>query len=123
MRLKVQGALGPMEVRPVDGPASTMVKSVDWLGLVSRALGKSGITHKAAASDMEIDQGLLSAQLSGASGKHLSWGRMGKLPPEFWAELIVLIAEFHDITVGGTRQDAEDAAVGRLVREVVTRCR
>jgi hypothetical protein len=127
MKRSLQGALGPMGVRPVDATTSTTVNDVDrsreWLGLVPRALGKAGVSHKRAAADMEIDAGLLSAQLSGSPGKHLSWLRMGALPPTFWRELILLIVDFHDITIGPSQQDADDAAIGRLVREVVTRCR
>jgi hypothetical protein len=123
MRSSLQGALGPMEVTPVDGGTSTTVNAVDWLGLVVRALGRAGISHKVAASDMAVDPGLFSAQLSGTPGKHLSWGRMGNLPPAFWRELITLVAEFHGLTVGATPQDAADAQIGRLVREAVTRCR
>lgn len=127
MSPSMQRTLGPMEVRPVDGGPSTTVNAVDrmreWIGLVPRALGKSGVSHKTAAADMAIDPGLLSAQLGGAAGKHLSFGRMGSLPPAFWRELIFLIAEFHEIPIGGTQQDAEDAAIGRCVREAVSRCR
>jgi hypothetical protein len=127
MRKRIQRTLGPMEVIAVDGGPSTTVNGVDrsaeWRGLVPRALGKAGVSHKAAAVDMAIDPGLLSAQLSGVPGKHLSWLRMGSLPPAFWRELIVLIAEFHDITIGTTPRDTADAAVGRLVREIVGRCR
>ena len=128
----LQPTLGPMEVIAVDQAQSTVdqarsttVNTVDrerdWLALVPRALGKAGVSHKAAASDLEIDRGLLSAQLSGAPNKHLSWRRMWKLSPEFWAEIIPLICDFHGITINGTRQDAEDAAIGRLVREAVSR--
>lgn len=127
MTRTIQRTLGPMEVMAVDAAPSTTVNRVDrvreWIGLVPRALGKAGVSHKAAAAEMEIDPGLLSAQLGGAAGKHLSFGRMGSLPPEFWRELIVLIADFHNITIGGTQQDAEDAAIGRCVREAVKRCR
>lgn len=127
MKSMLQRALGPMEVIAVDGAPSTTVNGVDrgreWLGLVARALGKAGVSHKAAAADLEIDPGLFSAQLSGAEGKHLSFGRMRNLPPAFWRELIVLVADFHEIPIGGTQQDTEDAAIGRLVREAVTRCR
>lgn len=123
----IQRALGPMEVIAVDGAPSTTVNAVDrgreWLGLVARALGKAGVSHKAAAADLAIDPGLFSAQLAGAEGKHLSFGRMRNLSPAFWRELIVLIADFHGLPLGSTQQDVEDAAIGRLVREAVTRCR
>lgn len=113
------------EVSVVDLAQSTTVNSVDrereWLGLVPRAFGRSGLTHKRAAAELEMDPALLSRQLAGAQNAHLSFRKMWKLPPEFWRELIVLLAEFHEITLGGTQQDAEDAAIGRLMREAVKR--
>ena len=135
-----QRSLGPMEVRAVDGPRSTSVKSVDpgqltptnavdrdrerhWLSLVVRAFAKAGLTHKAAAITMETDAGLLSAQLSGVPNKHLSFRKMHRLGPEFWRELILLILDFHQITVGASQRDQDDAAIGRAIREVVARCR
>ena len=128
MRRSLQGTFGPMEVRPLDDGPSTDVNEVDrrreWLGLVPLALGKAGISQKAAAVDMDgIDPGLLSAQLAGVPGKHLSWTRMGGLPPAFWRELILLILDFHAITIGASQQDVDDAHIGRLVREAVQRCR
>jgi hypothetical protein len=121
MPISKQGALGPLEVIPVDGPTSTTVKNRDreWLGLISRAFGRAGISHKAAAAEMEIDPGLLSAQLSGAPGKHLSWLRLGKLPPEFWQEVILLMCEYHEITIGQTVQERTDMEVGKLFREAL----
>lgn len=116
--------LPPTEVQSLDRPRSSPVQSMDrerWAQLPGIALAKAGIARKAAAADMELDPSLLTAQLAGK--KHLSWLRIGSLPPEFWRELILLIVEFHAITVGGTQQDQEDAAVGRLVREAVSRCR
>jgi hypothetical protein len=110
-----------MEVRPLDGAPSTTVKrnDRDWLGLVTRAFGRAGISHKVAAAEMEIDPGLLSAQLSGAPGKHLSWLRMGKLPPEFWQELLTLLCEYHEICIGQSIQERTDAEIGKLIREAV----
>jgi hypothetical protein len=72
---------------------------------------------------MGITPQQFSTQLRGRDGEHLSFTRMRNLSPEFWRELILLILDFHDITVGQTsQQDLDDAAVGRLVREVVGRC-
>src|ERR687895_551846 len=80
MSRSVQPSLGPMEVTPVDPGRSTTVNEVDrereWLGLVPRAFGKSGLTHKAAAAELEIDRGQLAAQLAGVPNKHLSFRRM-----------------------------------------------
>lgn len=133
-----QQTLGPMEVQRVGAAVSTTVNKVDslqsttdnkvdrdmeWVGLASRALGKSGYTQKTAGGALDVDKSLLSAQLNCAPNRHLSFRKMWRLGPEFWRELILLILEFHDITIGSTQQDQEDAAVGRLVREVVTRCR
>lgn len=130
----VQPTLGPMEMKRVHRERSTVnrqrltpVNEVDrdreWLGLFPRALGKAGISMTAAAGTMLIGLPQLSAQCQPLDDKHLSFRRMRRLPPEFWRELIVLIAEFHDITIGGTQQDAEDARVGALLREAVKRCR
>jgi hypothetical protein len=46
---------------------------------------------------------------------------MWRWSPKFWRELLVQICDFHDITIGQTQRDAEDAAIGRLVREAVQR--
>ena len=122
MTRTVQQNLPPMEVQTLDRPRSSAVQPMDrWSELPGIALGRAGISRKAAAVDMALDPSLLSAQLAGK--KHLSWLRLGSLPPAFWQELILLIIEFHGLTVGGTRQDQEDCAIGRLVREAVTRCR
>lgn len=127
MRKSIQQTLGPMELKTVHRERLTPVNEVDqdreWLGLFARACGKAGLSLTAAAGSMLIGLPQLSAQCSAIEDKHLSFRRMRRLPPEFWRELILLIAEFHDITLGGTQQDAEDAAIGRLVREAVNRCR
>lgn len=122
MRRSVNGTLGPMELQPL-GSASPSVPNRlgEWRALVSKSLGRAGLSQKAAAADLGITESALSKQLSGM--EHLSFWRMAGLPPAFWRELILLLVEFHGITIGSTQQDAEDAAVGRLVREVVTRCR
>lgn len=122
MPRSLNGTLGPMEIKGLSTAVESDHKEVsDWRALVCRAFGKAGLSQKRAASDLGITEGQLSRQLGGA--EHLSFWRMASLPPAFWRELILLIVEFHDITVGGTQQDAEDAAVGRLVREAVNRCR
>lgn len=124
---RVQLNLPPTEVASVDRAvtavdrhASTTVndRDRDWLDLVARALGKAGISQKAAAIDMGIDPGLLSAQLSAGSGKHLSWLRLGRLPAAFWTELIPMLAEWHALAFGTNEQAQQDALLGARVREV-----
>lgn len=113
-----QRTLGPMELERVGTLTPTLPNSVgEWRALVARALGRCGVSQKAAAVDMGITPQALSKQLAGA--EHLSFWRMHALPPEFWRELVALICEFHDITVGQTVQERTDAEIGRLVREVV----
>lgn len=124
MSRTVQQTFGPLELEKVQGASRTIPKLVqDWLALFDLARGKAGMSQKSAASDMGITAQQLSTQMSGREGEHVSFTRMRNLPPEFWRELILLIADFHHITIGGTQQDAEDVKLGRLVREVVTRCR
>jgi hypothetical protein len=95
----------------------------EWLALFPLAVAKAGLSMTQAAGKMLIGLPQLSTQCSPEEDKHLSFRRMRRLPPEFWRELILLIVDFHDITIGSSQQDADDAAIGRLVREVVTRCR
>jgi len=136
MRTSVQLGLGAMEVRPADRQRSTAVNRLDgasptavtdvdrereWLGLVGRAFGKSGLTHKAAAITMETDAGQLSAQLAGAPHKHLSFRKMVKLGPDFWLEMILLIVEFYELSLAGTERDRRDLETGRALRAVCQR--
>lgn len=123
MNRSVQPSLGPMELQRVGSASPTPPKSVaEWLGLVGRAFGRSGLTQKAAAYELGVTESALSKQLAGA--EHLSFARMRNLPPEFWHELVLLIVEFHGLTLGAVSQrDLEDAAIGRCVREAVSRCR
>jgi hypothetical protein len=120
MNHMVNGTLGPMELDRVGMTAPTHPKSIgEWRGLVARALGRAGISQKAAAVDLEITPQALSKQLAGA--EHLSFWRMHRLPPEFWREVLALICEYHDITVGHSHQERADVEIGKLVREVVLR--
>lgn len=89
--------------------------------MVPKCLGRVGISQKAAAADLGVTESALSKQLAGL--EHLSFARMRNLPPEFWRELIALIADFHGICLNGTQQDTEDAQIGRCLREAVRRCR
>lgn len=122
MSRSINGALGPMELKALStGHETDRNRLSEWRGLVVRALGKSSTSQKRGAADLGITEGQFSRQLSGA--EHLSFWRMESLPIEFWQELLELIADFKGISLSGTKQDAEDAAIGRLVREAVTRCR
>lgn len=120
-----QQNLPPMEVTVRDADRSRAVTSDDrdgdWLALVPRAMGKCGLSHKAMAIDLEIDRGLLSAQLLGAPNKHLSFRRMWRLSPEFWRELILLIIDFYGLAIAATEQERRDAELGRTVREALER--
>jgi hypothetical protein len=120
MRTSVQHGFGPMELERVGTASPTLPNSVgDWRLLVARALGRAGISQKAAAADLGLTPQALSRQLAGM--EHLSFWRMYALSPEFWRELVALICEFHDIAIGQTVQDRTDAEIGRLVREAVTK--
>jgi hypothetical protein len=125
MSRSMQLNLPPTEVHSLDQSRSSAVQPMDldrWVSLPGLALAKAGIQRKAAAADMGLDPSLLTAQLTGR--KHLSWLRLGSLPPEFWHELVLLIVEFHGLTIGAASQrDIEDAAIGRCVRDAVSRCR
>lgn len=127
MLRSVSTAAASTEVTSLDDrsqPKSTGIdREREWLGLVAIAFGRSGLTHKAAAAELEMDPGLLSRQLSGVANAHLSFRRMWKLPPEFWQAMAVAIAEFYGMPSGMAQQDAEDIAVGRMFREAVQRVR
>lgn len=120
MRAIVNGALGPMELDRVGTPTPTAPKSIgDWRGLVARALGRAGISQKAAAVDLGITPQALSKQLAGA--EHLSLWRMHALPPEFWREVIELMCEYHQICIGQTALERADMELGRAFRESVSK--
>lgn len=118
-----QPTLGPMEVKTVNRERLTPVNSDnrerEWLGLIGRAAGKALLSHDQLAGCLGISAPHLSAQLSAVESKHFSYRRMWKLPPEFWGELVTLICEFHDITIGQSVQERTDGEIGRLVREAV----
>lgn len=124
MQKSVQQTFGPMELEKVQDASRSDLKLVqDWLSLFVRARGKAGISQKNIARDMGISPQQLSSQESGREGEHISFTRMRLLPPEFWRELILLMVEFHGITIGSSQQDADDATVGRAFRDLVSRCR
>lgn len=116
----VNGALGPMEVDRVGTTTPTSPKSIgEWRAMVARAFGRSGLSQKAGAIDLGITPQALSKQLAGL--EHLSFWRMYALPPEFWRELVLLIVDFHALTLGGTEQDRRDVELGRTIRDAITR--
>ncbi len=90
MELESVGQPAPTAPKSVGEASSTAPKSVgEWRALVGRALGRAGLSQKAAAIDLGITPQALSKQLAGA--EHLSFWRMFNLPPEFWRELVALI--------------------------------
>ena len=113
--------LSPMELNALGTASPTAPKSIGgWRALVSKSLGRAGLSQKAAASDLGITESALSKQLSGL--EHLSFWRMLNLGPEFWAEMVDMILEFHGRNAPGlTAQDQEDMRIGRLMREIVQR--
>lgn len=126
MTRTVQIALPPMEVKGVDSAVPTTANAVDterrWLRLVPAALGKIGLNHDGARRTMDVDAGVFSAQLNAAPNRHLSFRKMVHLGPEFWAEMIDLILDFHGLTPRGlSAQDAEDMKLGRMFRQMVQR--
>lgn len=128
MSRSVQRTLGPMELERVQTGSDSRLKSLQtWKDMVPAAMAKARYSGKRTAGDLEISESQFGNQLAydgtPEHRDHLSFWRMRHLPPEFWRELIFLIADFHNIPIGGTQQDAEDAAIGRCVREAVSRCR
>lgn len=130
MRPTVQRNLPPMEVpsmdrsrTSMDQPRSSAVQDVDrsgeWNELPGRALGKSGISRKAAAIESSCDPSLLSARLAGK--KHLPWTQLGAFGAEFARELVLLIIDFYDLQIGMTEQDRRDCELGRTVRQALER--
>jgi predicted transcriptional regulator len=118
MSSRLQGALGPMELNRVGKASPTVPKSfADWRALVARGLGRAGLTQKEAASRLDITQSALSKQLAGV--EHLSFWRALSLGPEFWSEMIDLIAEFHHLPPRGlTAQDEQWRRIGRAYCEL-----
>lgn len=101
------------------GPSETPRKSLkEWEEIPAKALGRSGISNKAAAIAMGKSESWLSRALRGI--EKLGWSDIGAIEdPAFWHELLQLSAEFHDIAFGSNEQARKDAEVGRRVREVI----
>lgn len=129
MTASIQQPLPPMEVqrvqdtsKPVQESSRTVLKSLqEWRGLVLRAMGRCQLSQKQMAAELGVSAALLSGQLAGREGEHLSFWRMHALPPAFWQELIPLIVEYHGLTLGDSPQQRNYAAIGQLVSEAVLR--
>lgn len=123
MSKSLQITLPPMEVKRVDSAPPTAANEVDserrWLRLVASALGKCGMNQESARISMDVDRGTFSAQLNAAPNRHLSFRKMVHLGPEFWAEMVELILDFHGLASPGfTPQDEEDRRLGKAFREL-----
>jgi hypothetical protein len=118
MSMRLQGALGPMELNRVGSTSPTVPNLLgDWRALAVRALGRAGLTHKEAASRLDITQSALSKQLAGV--EHLSLWRALHLGAEFWAEMIDLIADFYDLPPRGLSSlDEEHRRIGKAFYEL-----
>jgi hypothetical protein len=120
MRTSLQQPLPPMEVKRVESPVSTALKSVEsFRPLIARAFGHVGLSQKRAALEMGIPESQLSRQLAGT--EHLSLWRMHGLSREFWREFVLLIIDFYDLQIGLCEQDRRDLENGRALRLLVER--
>jgi hypothetical protein len=122
-RSTLQQNLPPMELQTpsrADASAETPRKSLkDWNEIPARALGRAGLSQKAAAIAMDKSESWLSRALKGL--EKLGWCDVGMIDdPAFWAELLQLMAEYHGVAFGGNEQARADADVGRRVRELFT---
>lgn len=118
---KIQGALPPMELnrvqRPTELGTELVPSEVQWRGFFTTAAGKARLADKDLCYHLGISKSQLSGQLSGAPQQHLSFWRCRALPREFWAEFVVLIIAFYDLSVGADPQTAKYAEIGRRVCE------
>lgn len=76
--------------------------------VIAKALDRSDLTVKAAASEMGISESLLARQLKGL--EHLSWQRLNLLPDRFFCELLILLAETRGIATVRTQIQLERKA-------------
>lgn len=119
-RNSMQLNLPVMPLDKVENHVSTPLKSLEgWRALVTLSIARIGWSQKRTALELGIPESQFSRQLSGV--EHLSFWRMGSLPPEFWQELIVLVCDFHEIAVTGCQAERQNAELGRLFREAVER--
>jgi hypothetical protein len=131
MTKSLQPSLGPMALesvaadsvqlhnstQPVAPERNLVARREAWLQLPARALGRAGISQKAAALAMGRNEGWLSKALRGL--EKLGWSDLGAIDdPQFWQELIALMADFHDAALGNNDQARADAELGRRVREI-----
>jgi len=79
--------------------------------LVDQAFARAGMSQKAAASFMRIDQSQLSRALSGSGA--LSLQKLELMPPKFWRLFIELLAERYGLTVKAV--DRRKVAITKLV--------
>jgi DNA-binding Lrp family transcriptional regulator len=90
----------------------------EWGEIPAKALGRSGVSNKAAALAMGKSESWLSRALRGL--EKLGWSDIGAIEdPAFWGELMQLMAEFHGIAFGHNEQARKDSEVGRRVREIL----
>lgn len=121
MSRTIQAPLPPMPLpnrSRTEAASETPRKSLkDWQELPARALGRAGVSNKAAALSMGKSESWLSRALRGL--EKLGWSDIGQLDdPAFWAELLQLMAAFHDVSLGNNEQAQKDCELGRKVREV-----
>jgi hypothetical protein len=124
MRPSLQINLPVTEVESVNRDRLTTVDEInrerEWLAGFVAARNKAGLSQQAAAFALGgISVQLLSAQENGVENKHLSFRRMWRLGPDFWAEMVELILKFHGLAAPGlSPQDEEDRRIGRAYREL-----
>jgi hypothetical protein len=100
-------------------PSETPRKSLtEWDEIPAKALGRSGISNKAAALAMGKSESWVSRALRGL--EKLGWNDIGTIAdPLFYQALCDLIADFYDVAVRDNAQARSDAEIGRRVREVM----
>jgi hypothetical protein len=92
MNPSIQLSLGPALLQRVSG-GTVERRKVQPLALALKALGRAGISSKAASIDMGVSPSLFSRQFSDTGREHASLRRMAGLPGEFWEEFAVLILQ------------------------------
>lgn len=107
-------------LRTATQPAADSLRSPSrWRELVTKARNRLGLSQKEMAGGLGITEQQFSDQLKGRENYHLSFWRMLELGPEFWAEMLDLIADFYGLPArGASPQDIEDMRIGRAFREL-----
>lgn len=104
------------------GAESSRKSLTDWQDIPARALGRAGVSQKAAALAMGKSESWLSRALKGL--EKLGWSDIGAIEdPQFWSELLHLVADFHEASFGDNPHARRDAEVGRRIREALEMCR